>query len=92
MKRAIIISGSLAQDHEFIYPFYRLLEENFELDICLNEEERVKEKGSRTCKTTSFSAGDDLPPLHSRECGAGSKDCDVDSSTACASSRRSTTR
>ena len=42
MKRAIIISGSLAQDHEFIYPFYRLLEENFELDICLNEEERVK--------------------------------------------------
>lgn len=35
MKKAIIISGALAQDHEFIYPFYRLLEENFELDVCL---------------------------------------------------------
>jgi protease I len=37
MKRGIIISGSLAQDHEFIYPYYRLLEENVELDICLLE-------------------------------------------------------
>ena len=32
---AIIISGDQAQDHEFIYPFYRLLEENFNLDVCL---------------------------------------------------------
>ena len=37
MKRGIIISGSLAQDHEFIYPYYRLLEEGVELDICLLE-------------------------------------------------------
>ena len=28
-KKAIIISGNLAQDHEFIYPYYRLLEEEF---------------------------------------------------------------
>ncbi|MBH09661.1 MAG: peptidase [Candidatus Marinimicrobia bacterium] len=35
MKKAIIISGELAQDHEFIYPFYRLLEEEFSLDVCL---------------------------------------------------------
>lgn len=34
-KKAVIISGALAQDHEFIYPFYRLLEENFEVDVCL---------------------------------------------------------
>ncbi len=33
--RAIIISGPLAQDHEFIYPFYRILEENIDLDVCL---------------------------------------------------------
>ena len=30
MKSAVIISGSLAQDHEFIYPFYRLLEEKLD--------------------------------------------------------------
>ena len=35
MKSAVIISGSLAQDHEFIYPFYRLLEEKIRLDVCL---------------------------------------------------------
>ncbi len=41
-KKAIIISGNLAQDHEFIYPYYRLLEENFEIDVCLNEGVPVK--------------------------------------------------
>ena len=35
MFSSIIISGALAQDHEFIYPFYRLLEENSNLDVCL---------------------------------------------------------
>lgn len=34
-KKIIIISGDLAQDHEFIYPFYRVLEEGYELDVCL---------------------------------------------------------
>lgn len=33
--KAIIISGALAQDHEFIYPFYRILEAGFELDVCI---------------------------------------------------------
>ena len=32
---AIIISGDQAQDHEFIYPYYRLLEEKSKLDVCL---------------------------------------------------------
>ena len=32
---AVIISGELAQDHEFIYPYYRLKEENINLDVCL---------------------------------------------------------
>ena len=35
MFRAVIISGELAQDHEFIYPFYRLQEEGYKLDVCL---------------------------------------------------------
>jgi protease I len=34
-KKAIMISGEQAQDHEFIYPFYRLLEEKVNLDVCL---------------------------------------------------------
>ena len=34
---AVIISGELAQDHEFIYPYYRLLEEGLEVDVCLLE-------------------------------------------------------
>ena len=35
MFSSIIISGALAQDHEFIYPYYRLLEEQSKLDVCL---------------------------------------------------------
>ena len=42
MKKAVIISGNLAQDHEFIYPFFRLLEENFEVDVCMHEGSRQK--------------------------------------------------
>ena len=34
-KKAIMISGNLVQDHEFIYPFYRLLEAEYEIDVCL---------------------------------------------------------
>ena len=49
MKKAIIISGR--QDHEFIYPFYRLLEEDLEVDVCLLEGKPVK----------GF-LGTDLPP------------------------------
>ena len=37
MKKAVIISGNLVQDHEFIYPYYRLLEEEVKLDVCLLE-------------------------------------------------------
>jgi len=42
MKKAIIISGNLAQDHEFIYPYYRLLEEGFTVDVCLLEGKPVQ--------------------------------------------------
>ena len=35
MFSSVIISGALAQDHEFIYPYYRLLEANSKLDVCL---------------------------------------------------------
>ena len=42
MKKGLIISGNLAQDHEFIYPYYRLLEEGYEVDVCLLEGVPVK--------------------------------------------------
>lgn len=42
MKKAIIISGNLVQDQEFIYPYYRLLEEDFNIDVCLNEKKFAK--------------------------------------------------
>jgi protease I len=42
MNRAIIISGNLAQDQEFIYPYYRLLEEGFKVDVCLLEGKPVQ--------------------------------------------------
>ena len=42
MKKAIIISGNLVQDHEFIYPYYRLLEEGFNLDVCILEGKPVQ--------------------------------------------------
>ena len=40
--RGIIISGNLAQDHEFIYPYYRLLEEGIDVDVCMLEGTPVK--------------------------------------------------
>lgn len=42
MNRAIIVSGELAQDHEFIYPYYRLLEANFDVDVCMLEGKPAK--------------------------------------------------
>ena len=42
MKRGVIISGNLAQDQEFIYPYYRLLEEGIKVDVCLLEGKPVK--------------------------------------------------
>jgi len=34
-KKALIITGNLVQDHEFIYPYYRLKEEGFEVITAL---------------------------------------------------------
>ena len=32
IKKALILTGNLVQDHEFIYPFYRVQEEGYYLD------------------------------------------------------------
>ena len=41
MNKALIISGSLVQDHEFIYPFYRLQEAGFAVDVFNGSNQQV---------------------------------------------------
>jgi len=40
-KKALIITGKLVQDHEFIYPYYRLSGEGFEMDVATKNGEDV---------------------------------------------------
>lgn len=44
MKRAVIITGQNFQDEEFIYPFYRLQEAGFKVDVAVKGMEPVKGK------------------------------------------------
>ena len=41
MKRALIITGKFVQDPEFIYPFYRLQEAGFEVQVAIRNNETV---------------------------------------------------
>lgn len=41
MKRALIITGKFVQDPEFIYPFYRLEEAGFKVDVAIRNKETV---------------------------------------------------
>ena len=41
MKKALIMTFSKYQDHEVIYPYYRLLEEGFEVDIMADNKGRI---------------------------------------------------
>ncbi|MBI4063318.1 MAG: DJ-1/PfpI/YhbO family deglycase/protease [Elusimicrobia bacterium] len=40
-KKALIIAGRLIQDHEYIYPYYRLQEEGYDLDVAVRGKETV---------------------------------------------------
>lgn len=40
-KRAVIVAGKLVQDHEFIYPYYRLLEEGYDVDVAVRDKQTV---------------------------------------------------
>ena len=35
MKKALILTGNLVQDHEFIYPYYRVQEEGYVVDVAV---------------------------------------------------------
>ena len=37
MKKALIVTGNLVQDHEYIYPYYRLKEDKFEVTAALKD-------------------------------------------------------
>ena len=57
MKRAIIITGKNVQDHEFIYPFYRLQEAGFTVDVAIRNKETVKGNLGTTVTPTRDIAG-----------------------------------
>jgi len=40
-KKALIITGKLVQDHEFIYPYYRLQEEEYAIDVAARGAQEV---------------------------------------------------
>lgn len=42
MKHALIITGKFVQDHEFIYPYYRLQEAGFSVDVAIRNQETVQ--------------------------------------------------
>jgi protease I len=41
-KRAVIVTGKLVQDHEYIYPYYRVQEDGYELDVAVRGKEQVQ--------------------------------------------------
>jgi len=51
-KRAVIITASGFQDEEYVYPYYRLLEAGFEVDVSLKNKEIVYGKFGIPAKPT----------------------------------------
>lgn len=55
MKKAVIITGKLVQDHEYIYPYYRLREDNISVDVAVNNgEEVIGQLGTKVQPTMNF--------------------------------------
>ena len=57
MKKALIITGKRVQDHEFIYPYYRLLEAGFHVDVATKNKETVQGDLGTTIVPTRDIAG-----------------------------------
>lgn len=51
-KRAVIITAQGFQDEEYIYPYYRLLEAGFEVDVATKEKQIVYGKWGNPAKPT----------------------------------------
>ena len=41
IKKALILTGNFVQDHEFIYPFYRVQEDGYEVDVAVRDRKQV---------------------------------------------------
>lgn len=66
MKKAIIITGKFVQDPEFIYPYYRLEEAGFEVDVATEDGQNTfGVNGNKVLVNKSFSdlKGDDYSAL-----------------------------
>src|SRR3954447_11942557 len=40
-KKAVIVTGKSVQDHEFVYPYYRLQEAGYDVDVAVRNKETV---------------------------------------------------
>ena len=40
-KNALILTGNLVQDHEFIYPYYRVQEDRYKIDVAVRDKKQV---------------------------------------------------
>jgi len=62
MKRAVIITGPGFQDEEFVYPYYRLLEAGFQVDVATKDKAVVRGKygipATPTVDVTELKAAD----------------------------------
>jgi protease I len=61
-RKAVIVAGKLIQDHEYIYPFYRLQEAGYSVDVAVRGKETVY--GSMGCR---IEPTHDIPQLDARE-------------------------
>ena len=41
MKNALILTGNLVQDHEYIYPYYRVQEDGYNVDVAVRGKKQV---------------------------------------------------
>jgi protease I len=55
MKTSVIITGKLVQDHEYIYPYFRLREDDISVDVAVDGGKEVQGQiGSRIIPTMDF--------------------------------------
>ena len=40
-RKALILTGNLVQDHEFIYPYYRVQEDGYMVDVAVRDKKQV---------------------------------------------------
>lgn len=41
-RRALILTGKFVQDHEYVYPYYRVQEDGYEVDVAVRGKETVQ--------------------------------------------------